>query len=262
MPQPEQPGRGPAAGAGECGPDAGTGRVDRQRLGGASGVGQQHRDPRAGRGHRRRQLGRHPPGAESALTPLTQAVGRHRHGRQLRRIGDLAHRARGCEPGIAGVERIDVRQQHQRIRPDQMRDKRGKPVVVAEADLGGGHRVVLVDHRDHAELQELGERPLRVAVVRPADHVVAGQQHLADPQLMAGEGRRVLRGELLLADRRRGLLGGQVPRPPAQSQRRQTGGDRARGHQHDMAAGMGPGRHGVHQPVQPRRIQAALGAGQ
>ena len=38
---------------------------------------------------------------------------------------------------------------------DQVGDQRGQPVVVAEADLGGRHRVVLVDDRQDAELEQL-----------------------------------------------------------------------------------------------------------
>ena len=49
---------------------------------------------------------------------------------------------------IGVVEAVDVRQQHQRVGADQMGDKGREPVVVAEPDLVGGDRVVLVDDRD------------------------------------------------------------------------------------------------------------------
>ncbi len=53
---------------------------------------------------------------------------------------------------IGGVEAVDVGQQHQAVGARHLRDARGQPVVVAVADLGGGHGVVLVDDRDRAEL--------------------------------------------------------------------------------------------------------------
>ena len=56
----------------------------------------------------------------------------------------------------------------------QVGDQRREPVVVAEPDLVGGDRVVLVDDRQHAELEQLGEGAVGVAVVRAPGHVVDG----------------------------------------------------------------------------------------
>ncbi len=54
----------------------------------------------------------------------------------------------------------------------------GERVVVAKTDLLRGHRVVLVDHRYGAVVEQLLERVLRVEVLRPADQVVLCKQHL------------------------------------------------------------------------------------
>ena len=72
----------------------------------------------------------------------------------------------------------------------QVGDQRGQPVVVAEPDLVGGDRVVLVDDRDDAERRAAGQGALGVAVVRAADDVVGGEQHLADGEAVPGERRR------------------------------------------------------------------------
>ena len=125
---------------------------------------------------------------------------------------------------------------------DQVGDERGQPVVVAEADLVGGHRVVLVDDRHDAELEQPVERALGVAVVRAADDVVGGEQHLADGDAVAGERRGVAVHEQALADAGGRLLGGEVARAPGQAERRQPGGDRAGGDQHDLAAARGAAR--------------------
>ncbi len=136
---------------------------------------------------------------------------------------------------VAGVERVHVRQQQQRVGLDQRGDQRGQPVVVAEPDLVGGDGVVLVDDRYRAEVEQPAQRPVRVAVVHPPGDVVDGQQHLPDGEPVAGERLRVRLHQQSLADARRGLLGGQVARPLAEPQRCQTGGDGAGGDEHDLA---------------------------
>ena len=63
---------------------------------------------------------------------------------------------------VAVVDAVDVGEQHQRVGPGDVRDQGGEPVVVAEPDLLGGHRVVLVDDRQRAE----GEQPLDASAGR------------------------------------------------------------------------------------------------
>jgi hypothetical protein len=66
---------------------------------------------------------------------------------------------------VGRVEPADVGQQHQPIGADQDRNLGGEEVVVAERDLVGGGRVVLVDHRDHPPVEQLAQGVARVQVV-------------------------------------------------------------------------------------------------
>src|SRR5262249_51902820 len=63
-------------------------------------------------------------------------------------VGAALHPAdlAGARPARIGVvEPVHIGEQDQRARPDHVRDERREPVVVAEPDLVGGDRVVLVD---------------------------------------------------------------------------------------------------------------------
>ena len=57
-------------------------------------------------------------------------------------------------------------------------DERGEAVVVAEAYLGGGHRVVLVDDGDAAEFQQGAEGGAGVEVAAAVLAVLQGEQEL------------------------------------------------------------------------------------
>src|SRR5207253_6227865 len=116
-----------------------------------------------------------------------------------------------------------------RVRADQVRDEGGQPVVVAEPDLLGGHRVVLVDHRHDAEREQPGQGALGVAVVRAANYVVRGEQDLANGEAVPRERRDVGVAEGELADAGRGLLGGQVRGTARDTQRGEAGRDRTGG---------------------------------
>lgn len=170
--------------------------------------------------------------------------------------------ARGArEGGVAVVEPVHVGEQDEQVGADQVGDEGGEAVVVAEADLVGGHRVVLVHDRHGAHGEQLVQRAVGVAVVRPAAHVVGGEQHLADPYAVPGEGGRVAGDEQTLADAGGGLLPRQVPGPPGEPERCQAGGDGAGGDQDDLLGGralLGPARLGqhVHEGVHPVGVQA------
>ena len=64
-------------------------------------------------------------------------------------------RAAGSQVRIGGVQAGDVRQQQQAVRARHLRDTRREAIVVAVADFGGRHRVVLVDDRQRTELEQL-----------------------------------------------------------------------------------------------------------
>ena len=88
-------------------------------------------------------------------------------------------------PRVGGVEAVDVGQQHQLVGLDHLGDARGQAVVVAEADLGGRHGVVLVDHRDAAEAEQRVQRGARVEVAAAVLGVVQRQQQLRGGQTAA-----------------------------------------------------------------------------
>ena len=72
-------------------------------------------------------------------------------------------------PRIRVVEAVDIGQQHQGVGADQMRHQRREPVVVAEPDLVGGHRVVLVDDRDRVQRPQPVQGALGVGVLHPLE---------------------------------------------------------------------------------------------
>ena len=109
----------------------------------------------------------------------------------------------------------------------------------------------------HAELEQLGERAVGVAVVAAPGDVVDGEQHLAGDDAVPGELLGVAVHEQPLPDRRGRLLGGQVAGPARQAERRQPGGDRAGGDQHHLGAA-GPDRgERVDQRGDPAGVDAA-----
>ncbi len=70
-------------------------------------------------------------------------------------------------------------QQHEQPRPDEERHLCGEGVIVAERDLVGRSRVVLVDHRNGAQLEQRLQRVPRVDVRRTIGDVRRSQEHLA-----------------------------------------------------------------------------------
>ena len=62
--------------------------------------------------------------------------------------------ALGIERRRRGVEPVDVGEQHQQVGAHHGRDARRQPVIVAIADFGGRHRVVLVDDRHRLHLEQ------------------------------------------------------------------------------------------------------------
>ena len=92
--------------------------------------------------------------------------------------------------GIAGQQTGGVGQKHQQVGPHQMGDEGTEPVVVAEADLLVGHRIVLVDHRHHTEVEQAAERLAGVEVLAAVDEVERGQQDLPGDQPAPTRGRR------------------------------------------------------------------------
>ena len=53
--------------------------------------------------------------------------------------------------GARGPQAVDVGEQHEDVGGHQVGHEGREPVVVAEAELAGGHRVVLVDDGDGSQ---------------------------------------------------------------------------------------------------------------
>ena len=254
--QPQRPGRQRARRGLEPGADVQSGH----RLGEPGGRGDQRGDRGVGGDGRGVHLGAHPARADRATgaaeVRLQPRCGRHE--------GDPAGPRAGRRPV---VQPVHVGEQHQRARPDQVRHEGREPVVVAEADLVGGHGVVLVDHRHRAQADEAGQRGSGVQVVVAPDQVVQVEQHLPHHQVVPGERGGPARHQPPLADAGRGLQAGEVRRAPRHPEQGQTGGDGPRGHHHQPAVlpqrptGGEPVDETVHGPlVDPGRRGQAGGA--
>ena len=96
--------------------------------------------------------------------------------------------------------------------PTRCATERGQAVVVAEADLLVGHGVVLVDDRDHAEVDQVAQRPPRVQVLGAVHEVERRQQHLAGQHAVGIEAVLPQAHQAVLADGRDGLEHGGVRR--------------------------------------------------
>ena len=139
---------------------------------------------------------------------------------------------------VLGVQRVHVREQQQDVGLDQVRGQRRDAVVVAELDLLGGHGVVLIDDRQHAQVQEPLDLAVRVLVVMPLHEVLGGDQDLAHLDVVAGQRVDVPADQQALAHGGGGLLGGQLLGALVEAQRRQTGRDRAGGDVDDLLAAL------------------------
>ena len=175
-------------------------------------------------------------------------LGRHAAARKLRsgraghrfdRGGDALHHRNELGPRILGgrrlVEAVDVGQEHQQVGARHRGDTGGQPVVVAVADLVGGDRVVLVDHRHRAPFQELVDGGARVEIAPPLLGVLQGHQHLPGGDAVAAEHLRPGAGERDLPDRRRGLAVLELERPRRQPEHGTAERDRP-GRDHQQVA--------------------------
>ena len=111
--------------------------------------------------------------------------------------------ARGA--GRARVDALDLGEEDEQPRPDEHRDLRRERVVVAERDLVGRRRVVLVHDGHRAEPEELGERLARVHVRGAVGDVARGEQDLGGGDARARRAR---------PPRRPAAAPGRAPRPP------------------------------------------------
>jgi len=79
---------------------------------------------------------------------------------------------------IGRVKSIDVREQHQAVRAGHLGDAGGQAIVIAVANLGGGHRVIFVDDRNGFHRQQRFERGARIQIAGALLAVFQRQQNL------------------------------------------------------------------------------------
>nr|WP_273941055.1 hypothetical protein [Kutzneria chonburiensis] len=208
------------------------------------------RDDRAHAGERRdpARAELHPHAARAAATGRSAG-----QPLQLRGQGDDV--ADG--PGVVGPGRVPVveaghvRQQQQQVGLEEAAEQRGEHVVVAHTE-----RVVLVDHRDHAQRQH-GLQGVPDAAAVGLDQFVRREQELAGLQAAVGEGgldRGVQPG---LAERGGDLLHHRARRGeggvPGAADRDRPGRD-----QHGGQAGDHSSVDGVAQAVELGRVQPSV----
>ena len=158
---------------------------------------------------------------------------------------------------IGREQAVDVREQDEQVGADEDRHLGGEEVVVAEGDLVGRRRVVLVDDRDDAPVQQPAQRLARIEVVGARAHVEEGQQHLRARHAALAQQLVVDAVELALAHGAGGLQVLDRGRPRREAHDLDAAGDRAGGHHHDVVAGGVAGRHLVAHPGQHGRAQRA-----
>ncbi len=209
--------------------DVATDGLDQRPLAGGVGDHRSHARPR--RDPRRGELARHaaaPPPAAADAGP----------DREQRVVGpDVADELGvGMDARIRRVETVEIGQQHEHVGADVVRRQRRQPVVVAVSVVVVGDRVVLVDHRHAAELEQPHEGLAGVQVLLAVDEVVRVEQRLGGDDAVAAELGVPHLHQPALAGRRQRLQRRHVGRPGHQPERRDTGGDRARrDHEHLVA---------------------------
>ena len=97
---------------------------------------------------------------------------------------------RGVAARVGRVQPVGVGEHHQPPGAQEHGDLGGEEVVVAERDLVGRRRVVLVDDRDDPPVEQLAQRLAGVEVVRARADVEEGEQHLGAAHASARAGAR------------------------------------------------------------------------
>ena len=155
------------------------------------------------------------------------------------------------------IEAIDVGQQHQAVGRYHAGNPGGEPVVVAIADVCGGHRVVLVDDGDCAMREQGVDRAPGIEIAAALLGVAEREQDLGGLHAALAEDVLVGVRERDLADGGRGLALLQFQRATGQAEdmtadRNGTGRD----DDHFLAGAMHRGDV-VGERIEPRRLELA-----
>ena len=114
-------------------------------------------------------------------------AGCHRHDVGGERLHHRQALRGGIGGRIGGVETINVGQQDHPARPRRLGRPRRQPIIVAKADFGGGHRVILVQHRHRAQIEQAGNGGRDVEIAPPVFQIAQRQQHLCRRQALCGQ---------------------------------------------------------------------------
>ena len=202
--------------------------------------------------HRSLHLCRH-----AARTHARSRTG-HEHAHQI--IG-ARHTRDQLRPRViwrSSIKTIDISEQNESISLNHLRNEGSEAIIVAEAQLSGGHRIILVQNRNDAEAEEARQRGTHVRVVVTAHDVVRGQQHLGGIEVMRLESSGPTRHQEPLPHRRRGLHARQVLRLRREAERIKPGSDRTRRHDDDLPVCPAPARNKARDRVDPVEIQTAI----
>ena len=220
-----RPGRGA-----EQGTDRLTAR-DGEQCFGLAAVGDHGRSTRARRRVGGIELGAHAAAAESAL-----ALAGHADELRIGEVGLADELGVGITAWIAIEQTFLIREDHQQVGLDEIHRQRAERVVVAQADLVGGDRVVFVDDRHHAELEQGVEGATGVEVAAAVGDILVREQHLCGLEPVLLELGLISAHETHLADGGGGLQLVQGLGPLLEAQARHAFGDGAGRHQHDLLA--------------------------
>ena len=122
---------------------------------------------------------------------------------------------------------------HEHVRRYQVGDERGEPVVVTEADLVVGRRIVLVHDRHHTELEKTCQRLARMQVLLAVYEVERRHENLARDESPLSESVVVDAHQAVLAYSRDSLKCGEIGWSRTASHGRPTGCDRPGGDEDD-----------------------------
>lgn len=231
--------------------------TSRNGILGLDGRRQDHRDPR-GRCDpcsfdlRRHAAQSHSSGADASRGDIIE----------IRRAVDLRNLARAPLMRWAVVETINVGEQDEALSVHQVGDERRQPVIVTDPDLIRRDRVVLINDRYDAEIEQGFQRSLSIAVMASPRHVISGKQYLPDGESMSIEGGGVSGEQESLTHAGRGLLGRKISRSSAEAEVGESGRDRAAGNNDHLRSALSASRDDVGEPIDPLRIETAAGLSQ
>ena len=94
---------------------------------------------------------------------------------------------RRVTPGVGGIEPIDIGQQHQKIGRHHLGHPRGQPVIIAIANFFCGDRVIFIDHRHGAQIEQGRKGGPRIQPAPPHLCVIAGQEDLRHTETLGFE---------------------------------------------------------------------------